>query len=185
MLDFAILGLLRERPHHGYELKKVLGDLGFWQVSFGSLYPALRRLERTELIESRKGSGRRKTYRITRSGRTAFSRMLAEEPKAEESERRFQLRLAFFRYLEPRLRIRVLERRRAALGARLERAQRLFRGARGQSRGGTDRYQLALMKRRVRTTEADIAWLDELIAAERQSPESRLPTADMEEIWQA
>lgn len=53
MLELAILGLLKERPIHGYELKKQLGDtLGhFWGVSYGSLYPALARLERAGAIE--------------------------------------------------------------------------------------------------------------------------------------
>ena len=53
MLELAILGLLKEQPLHGYELKKRLGDtLGFlWGVSYGSLYPALRRLERAGAIE--------------------------------------------------------------------------------------------------------------------------------------
>ena len=47
MLDLAILGLLKEQELHGYELKKRLSDaLGpFSGASFGSLYPALRRLE--------------------------------------------------------------------------------------------------------------------------------------------
>src|SRR5215470_1690056 len=53
MLEIAVLGLLKEQPLHGYELKKRLGDtLGFlWGVSYGSLYPALRRLEREGAIE--------------------------------------------------------------------------------------------------------------------------------------
>ena len=47
MLELAILGLLKEQPLHGYELKKRLTDrLGpLSSVSFGSLYPALARLE--------------------------------------------------------------------------------------------------------------------------------------------
>ena len=47
MLELAILGLLKEQELHGYELKKRLSDsLGsFSSVSFGSLYPALARLE--------------------------------------------------------------------------------------------------------------------------------------------
>ncbi len=47
MLELAILGLLKERDMHGYELKKQLESL-FGPVSrfsFGSLYPALARLE--------------------------------------------------------------------------------------------------------------------------------------------
>ena len=47
MLQLAILGLLKDQDLHGYELKQRLTDvLGpFSSVSFGSLYPALARLE--------------------------------------------------------------------------------------------------------------------------------------------
>lgn len=52
MLELAILGLLKELPLHGYELKKRLNEtLGHWGVSYGSLYPALARLERLGAIE--------------------------------------------------------------------------------------------------------------------------------------
>jgi DNA-binding PadR family transcriptional regulator len=53
VLELAILGVLQEQPLHGYELKKRLSEMlgSFWGVSFGSLYPALRRLERAEAIE--------------------------------------------------------------------------------------------------------------------------------------
>ena len=54
MLELAILGLLHEAPAHGYELRKQLGLRlgGFRLFSYGSLYPALRRLTRSGLIES-------------------------------------------------------------------------------------------------------------------------------------
>jgi DNA-binding PadR family transcriptional regulator len=47
LLELAVLGLLKEQQLHGYELKKRLTEaLGpFSSVSFGSLYPALNRLE--------------------------------------------------------------------------------------------------------------------------------------------
>src|SRR4051794_41492722 len=53
VLELAVLGLLAEQPLHGYELKKRLSEtLGpLWGISFGSLYPALRRLERSGAIE--------------------------------------------------------------------------------------------------------------------------------------
>ena len=43
----AILGVLKEHEAHGYELKKRMAELagGSGGVSFGSLYPALNRLE--------------------------------------------------------------------------------------------------------------------------------------------
>ncbi len=54
VLDIAILGLLKERPMHGYDLRKRLRDeLGpFANLSFGSLYPALGRLERAGAVET-------------------------------------------------------------------------------------------------------------------------------------
>ena len=54
MLELAILGLLKESDLHGYELKKRLVEaLGaFSSVSFGSLYPALARLQRAGAVEA-------------------------------------------------------------------------------------------------------------------------------------
>ena len=112
---------------HGYELRKQLGAMlgPFWQVSWGSLYPTLRRLARAGAVEkdteatparSRRSktrgartkgtgsltSGRRKTvYRITPRGEGMFAEML-EETAAVDAER-FTLNLAFFRYLQPDL----------------------------------------------------------------------------------
>lgn len=47
VIELAVLGLLREQELHGYELRKQLGELlgSRLAVSFGSLYPALNRLE--------------------------------------------------------------------------------------------------------------------------------------------
>src|SRR3954470_22661699 len=46
VLEFAILGLLQQSPMHGYELRKELAQIlgGLRSISFGSLYPALKRL---------------------------------------------------------------------------------------------------------------------------------------------
>ena len=54
MLELAILGLLKEQDLHGYELKKRLTDtLGLFSgVSFGSLYPALARLEAAGAVKA-------------------------------------------------------------------------------------------------------------------------------------
>ena len=54
MLELAILGLLKEQDLHGYELKKRLADtLGQLSgVSFGSLYPALARLEAAGAVKA-------------------------------------------------------------------------------------------------------------------------------------
>jgi DNA-binding PadR family transcriptional regulator len=179
MLDLAVLGLLRDAPRHGYDLKQSLADLGLARVSFGSLYPALRRLEKRGLIEALRSSGRRKSYRITDAGRAALDEMLRDEPAESEEDRRFGLRLAFFKYIEPALRIRALERRRRQLVDRLGDSQSALRRA---TAGAADKYTLALMRRTTLNTQADIAWLDELIAAERGAA-TREETTTGGTIW--
>jgi len=54
VLELAILGVLKEQPLHGYELKKRLSEsLGpLSSVSFGSLYPALKRLQTAGALEA-------------------------------------------------------------------------------------------------------------------------------------
>ncbi|MGH9920008.1 MAG: PadR family transcriptional regulator, partial [Nitrososphaerales archaeon] len=57
VIEFALLGLLKERPMHGYDLRKRLReDFGpLANLSFGSLYPALARLERSGAISTLAG----------------------------------------------------------------------------------------------------------------------------------
>jgi len=80
VLELAILGLLKDQPLHGYELKKRLGEtLGFlWGVSYGSLYPALQRLEHRGFISAEWGTStnnrRARFYALTRKGRRELAR---------------------------------------------------------------------------------------------------------------
>ncbi len=170
MLELAILGLLKERPMHGYQLSRELSESlgGFWRVSYGSLYPTLRRLERggeVEAVPSEETTiGRRKqVYRITPEGETTFLQLLQETPHDNQSEdQRFRVRLAFFRYLPPETRLRMLERRRAYLEDRLSTIKDSLRATRERA----DDYTLALMEHGRSATESDIAWVDDLIQAE-------------------
>src|SRR6266516_4084259 len=150
MLELAILGLLKERPMHGYQLSRELtGQLGgLWKVSYGSLYPTLKRLEREEAVEqvpgTSAGTGRKRlVYRITPAGEQLFLRLLEEPP--------------------PETRIRLLDRRRAALAERLD----AVKAAIAVAADDEDDYQRALMEHGRAATEADVAWLAGLIQQER------------------
>ena len=72
MLELAVLGLLADQPLHGYELKKRLSEtLGpLWGISFGSLYPALRRLERAGAIDETEAHGAADGRRSSRPARS-------------------------------------------------------------------------------------------------------------------
>jgi DNA-binding PadR family transcriptional regulator len=173
MLELAILGLLKERSMHGYQLSKRLTDTlgGFWRVSYGSLYPSLKRLEREGAVEQvfdEQEVGRRKNvYRITEEGEVTFRRLLDEAGSdATGEDNRFRVRLAFFKYLAPDARIRLLERRRAFLEERLDTITASIPTHR-------DTYTLSLMQHGRETTEQDIAWLNGLIAAERRTTDTK------------
>ena len=177
MLELAILGLLKERAMHGYQLKKRLADTlgGFWQVSYGSLYPALKRLQREEAVEMifpKEQVGRRKNvYRITEKGDAVFADLLERVGHEATQDGNFSVRFAFFRYLKPEARIRLLERRRALLEGRWadlkESVQRL--------KEGIDGYTLSLMNHELAATETDIRWLDDLIQAEQRAVQGPAP----------
>ena len=172
MLELAILGLLKEQGMHGYQLKKRLADtLGsFWQVSYGSLYPALKRLQRegaVEMIFPKEQVGRRtNVYRITKVGEELFADLLERAGHEATEDNGFSVRFAFFKYLKPETRIRLLERRRAYLegrGSTLKDSLRTLKET-------IDSYTLSLMNHELAATETDIRWLDELIQAERRQP---------------
>jgi PadR family transcriptional regulator PadR len=82
-LDALLLAVLADAPGHGYELSRRLtersdGELG---VPEGSLYPALHRLERGDLVQSSWSTGegrRRRIYRLTPAGRRAVGRSRSE-----------------------------------------------------------------------------------------------------------
>jgi DNA-binding PadR family transcriptional regulator len=180
MLELAILGLLKERAMHGYQLKKRLADtLGsFWQVSYGSLYPALKRLQRegaVEMIFPREQVGRRKNvYRITRKGEELFAELLERAGHEATEDSGFQVRLAFFKYLKPETRIRLLERRRAFLEGRWSNLKQSLQSYRER----IDNYTLSLMNHELAATETDIRWLDDLIKAEQRQV-STAPSAPL------
>jgi PadR family transcriptional regulator, regulatory protein AphA len=75
---YLVLGALRERPRSGYDIKQ-LADKAirhFWAVSFGQLYPELKHLSDSGLIEAEShptGGRQRTVYRITPLGDEALA----------------------------------------------------------------------------------------------------------------
>ena len=153
----------------GYELKKQLTvKLGaFWRVSFGSLYPCLKRLlaDGALEVESQFTSRKKRVYRLTEHGERLFFELLESADVHDLEQDRFSMRLAFFRYLRPETRLDQLERRRGYLQERLADLRASLRAVRDR----LDAYTLELMDHGLDEHEREIAWLDRLIAAERVS----------------
>jgi DNA-binding PadR family transcriptional regulator len=169
-LELAVLGLLHESPLHGYELRKRLNLLLGWGrlLSYGSLYPALKRLLRagliTEVAATSPGISRRQriTYEITPAGREYFGEQITDTGPAAWEDDTFATRFAFFSRTDVDVRLRILEGRLSRLQERLDRAQH-------SSRGGDDRYLSELRRHSIESVEREVAWLTDLINAERNA----------------
>jgi len=83
-LGHALLGLLEDRPRHGYELKRLYDDRfgGSQSVKFGQIYTTLARLRRDDMIDiaavESGGGPDRKLYLITPTGVADLERWLLE-----------------------------------------------------------------------------------------------------------
>ena len=172
MLELALLGLLREAPVHGYELRKqlVLRLGGLRAYSYGSLYPALRRLTRAGLIVEESGQmgqpakRARKVYRITAEGKERFDEMLAEAGPHAWDDEGFGVHLAFFASTPTETRMRILEGRRRCVEERREG----MRSALAKAGEQIDRYTRQLQQLGLDSCEREVRWLNELIENEKK-----------------
>jgi DNA-binding PadR family transcriptional regulator len=178
-LEFAILGLLHESPMHGYELRKQLTTkLGAIRaaISYGSLYPTLRRLQASGFIAesgetpaddaavppltSRRG---RVVYKITADGKERFGELLAQAGPETWEDTGFGVHFAFFARTDRATRLRILEGRRRKVEERREGMRDVL--ARAAER--LDAYTLELQRHGLEACEREVRWLEELIANER------------------
>ncbi len=197
MLDMAILGLLEERDLHGYEIRRQLRDnLGILaNVSFGSIYPALTRLEKSGAVVATEGSAARDPAQGTApkapptgslSGELAVLRARRHSPGhsrrgkkvyriTEKGRQLFVQLLADGSSLDDArsFGLRLAFARHLAPQARLSllerrRAQLVQRLAEAQ---GTDVeldvYARSVVQHTADSVAQDITWLDRLIASER------------------
>ncbi len=177
----AILGLLAEAPLHGYELRKRVVSLlgGFRALSYGSLYPALKRMHEQGWITVQEpvdpssvlpadapaltGKRGKVVYALTAEGKERFGDLLAEAgPEAWEDER-FDVRFAFFAQTDAELRLHILEGRRR----RVEERRDGLRVALTRTRQRVDRYTLELQQHGLESVDREVRWLSELIDSER------------------
>ena len=172
MLELAVLGLLQESPMHGYELRKRLtGLLGaFRAFSYGSLYPALRRMQADGLIEedtAPEGTPvlrrARRVYQLTDTGRQRFTELVADTGPQNYTDDGFGVHLAFFNRTPAEARMRILEGRRRQVEERREG----LRQAITRASNSLDRYTRQLHQLGLESSEREVKWLNELIAAER------------------
>src|SRR5689334_3102803 len=181
LLELAILGLLLESPMHGYELRKRLtGLLGaFRAFSYGSLYPALRRMQADGLIVEEaapvgavKMRRARRVYVLTDAGKLRFTELVADTGPQNYTDDGFGVHLAFFNRTPAEARMRILEGRRRQVEERREG----LREAIARASNSLDRYTRQLHQLGLESSEREVKWLNDLIAAERVAAPGRPET---------
>jgi len=199
VLELAILGLLHESAMHGYELRKQLATkLGAFRaaISYGSLYPTLRRLQAGGWIteEAAKPSAEapllaprrsRVVYKITAEGKERFQDLLAKTGPETYDDPGFGVHFAFFARADQATRLRILEGRRR----RVEERREGLREVLGRAAERLDAYTLELQRHGLDACEREVRWLEELIAHERSgkppviTPEPEPPTNHSKRSW--
>ena len=181
---------------HGYELRKQLGAMlgPFWQVSWGSLYPALRRLARSGTVEKLAEPKPKATKRTAKSGRTLAK---AKTPRARTTTSLSSGRRKTVYRITPageRAFAEMLQESAAAVDAEhftlklaffrylppetrlalLERRRAYLQDKLAQFKSNLrdykeriDSYTLSLHTHGMASTQSDIEWIDELITKER------------------
>jgi DNA-binding PadR family transcriptional regulator len=172
VLNLAILGYLNEGPQHGYALRKALNlSLGtFRTLSYGSLYPALRRLEEAGYIESHEdpsipGSLRKRIiYSISEKGRNYLDNELSSAGPGDWEDGAFDVRFSMFGSTDSETRLRILEGRYTRM---LERRDALQLWADTAARHA-DSYATELARHGLAQVNAEVTWLENMIDKERQ-----------------
>ena len=194
MLDMAILGLLEERDLHGYEIRRQLREhLGLLaNVSFGSIYPALTRLEKSGAVVAVEGSASEAAPAApapptgSLSGELAVLRARRHSPTRSRRGRKVYRITDAGRQLFAELLaggsapddarsfgLRLAFARHLAPQARMSllerrRAQLVQRlGEAENAREDLDVYARSVIQHTAEGVARDINWLDTLIAAER------------------
>jgi DNA-binding PadR family transcriptional regulator len=188
-----VLGLLRDTPLHGYELRKRLNAILGWgrSLSYGSLYPCLKHMLAVGLITedplagganvpgattdrtpvTRAGRRGKIVYKLTPEGKEHLQQLLDDAGPASWEDETFGVHLAFFGQTDRAVRMRILEGRRSRLEERREGAKTAIQRARER----LDEYTLELHRHGLESVEREVRWLTELIDTEHSRPAVEVP----------
>lgn len=102
MIEQVVLGMLMQGQMSGYDIKKITEQsVGiFYKMSYGSLYPALKRLVELQWVteEETNNSKNKKLYSNTDEGRKQFLLWLREP--LQSNKREYLIKIFFYDYLD-------------------------------------------------------------------------------------
>lgn len=166
-LKYALLGLLAESPKYGYEIKRRFeGALGnVWSVSYGQLYPTLRRLSElgwvTKKTEPGKKAAEKNIYSVTEKGRRKLDEWLLKPLRSSYRVKdEFTLRFLFFSKLSSENVLDYLKVQQEKTVLQKESFQRTLVSLRDE----IDYFLQAIIRKGIVHLEAETRWLDEVMS---------------------
>jgi DNA-binding PadR family transcriptional regulator len=175
-LKYVILGLLREEQHYGYEIKQSFEqDLeDIWPVSYGQLYPTLRKLAVSGHITMQTVPGKKaidkNVYSITEKGKREFLDWFEKKTKKSQFSVKddFTLFLFFSNELE-REKLLPIVRKNLDI---VTHQQVVFQNRLDALGKDVPYYHRALIKKMILHLEAERIWLEEIMMERRLSGSS-------------
>jgi DNA-binding PadR family transcriptional regulator len=160
----AILGLLAQRPRHGYELRAafeaLVGGEAIWEVKPAQIYTTLARLEEgglvcQESVEQHKGP-EKTIYRLTTQGQDELAQWFATGVAGEHQRDEFFVKLMISLATEGAEPHRVIQAQRS----RLYKDLHDHTTRRNQADPRSELAQIFLLDKTIMHLEADLRWLD-------------------------
>lgn len=160
----ALLGLLAQRPRHGYDLhaafQAVAGGEQAWALKPAQVYTTLARLEEAGLVAlqstEQDGGPEKRIYTLTEAGRAELNDWLTTPVASEHGRDEFFLKLMITlatNEVEPR---KVIYTQRASLYQELHN----LAAARTTADPATNLARILLLDQAVMHVEADLRWLE-------------------------
>lgn len=166
MVEYILLGFLLYGEMSGYDLRNYMSrsTANFYEASYGSIYPALKRLEASGCVSVRdEASGKRvkKLYRILPEGRKRFLAWMESPLEVLKHNTEPLIRVFFLSHLEKEKAEKMLGCFSAAQQEELEKLEQL----QGEVCATADRFQLETLYFGLEHHRHMIRWIDGVIAS--------------------
>jgi PadR family transcriptional regulator AphA len=176
---YAILGILSIRPSTGYDIKKYSDQVlaGFWNENFGHIYPTLKKMLESGMIEtvSQEVNDKKRLYKITEKGKQELHLWLLENTAPQPVRSEFMLKIMFSNSLPADKVIHMLENYKTSHKDSLKKYSQMQEELdQGIQEISKERYLYinAVLRRGILSDKAVIQWCDETIRAVRQTAEN-------------
>jgi PadR family transcriptional regulator, regulatory protein AphA len=170
VLEFALLGLVSQKPRSGYELIRVFRDtpMAHYSDSPGAIYPALARMESAGLLRGKTERVHelrpRRKFEATQRGADELARWLRQKPSQEDVANRVDEVMLRFAFMDAHLSAgecrAFLEELEKSMAAYLRGLKKYVRSVEGQ----VSRHGLLALEGGIMGCETQLRWVRRALA---------------------